>query len=396
MFTMKAAMKLYKNDGESELGFPVKLILTHNRKPKRRTISHAKLRNWDETKNQPRTTHPDFEYLFSLCMDIQKYNIQHQFKSLEDYDLGFNMILKDQQKVTNNFLDWCDRCIELMQKQGRFGNAKSYQNSKDALERYAENISFTELTSQFLNEWKNFLRNRGNENKTIKHYGVGIRAMYNRAVTAGITEDKKPFRGFFNDIPTRDRRKKNRYLDNSQILLLEKADLPPAQRRSVDLSLLQFYLGGADLVDIYYLKWNDITENRVFLSRRKLGEKAYEFDVLFTEKAKSIVNKYGVPGKVYVFPYRKDEKGYDTFYNNHRRALKNVQDKLKLVLQPKNDNLTSKVMRHSFATLGKFKRYEEDLLRELMGHERNEVDTIYKDKYPEAERDAAQLDITGE
>ena len=50
-------------------------------------------------------------------------------------------------------------------------------------------------------------------------------------------------------------------------------------------------------------------------------------------------------------------------------------------------------MRHTFATLGKFERIEEDLLRELMGHERNDVDMIYKDKYPEAERDAAQLKI---
>lgn len=53
-------------------------------------------------------------------------------------------------------------------------------------------------------------------------------------------------------------------------------------------------------------------------------------------------------------------------------------------------------MRHTFATLGKFKRIEEDLLRELMGHERNDIDTVYKDKYPEAQMDAAQVKIINE
>jgi integrase len=51
-------------------------------------------------------------------------------------------------------------------------------------------------------------------------------------------------------------------------------------------------------------------------------------------------------------------------------------------------------MRHTFATLAKFKHYDQDLIRELMGHERNDIDTIYKDKYPEVERDAMQEDVT--
>jgi hypothetical protein len=32
-------------------------------------------------------------------------------------------------------------------------------------------------------------------------------------------------------------------------------------------------------------------------------------------------------------------------------------------------------------------------MRELMGHERDDIDTIYKDKYPEAIRDQAHYKI---
>jgi len=61
---------------------------------------------------------------------------------------------------------------------------------------------------------------------------------------------------------------------------------------------------------------------------------------------------------------------------------------------PKGGELTSKVIRHSFATIGKFLMIDVDVIRELMGHERGDMDTVYKDLYPEGVRDAAQLKIT--
>ena len=178
---------------------------------------------------------------------------------------------------------------------------------------------------------------------------------------------------------------------------MENANEPMSYQRAIDFSLLQFYLCGVDLVDLYMLKVeNLVNENRVIFTRRKLGDKAYEFDMLLPEKAKAVIKKYQASEGEYVFPWRKDHMGYKTFRNNHNRNLKIVQKRLKIDLLPKNDNLTTKVMRHTFATLGKFARIEEDLLRELMGHERNDIDTVYKDKYPESERDAAQIKIIRE
>ena len=62
-------------------------------------------------------------------------------------------------------------------------------------------------------------------------------------------------------------------------------------------------------------------------------------------------------------------------------------------VQPLGGKIRIKVARHSFATIAKGLFIDTDLLRELMGHERNDVDTIYKDKYPEKVRDEALLKI---
>ena len=50
-------------------------------------------------------------------------------------------------------------------------------------------------------------------------------------------------------------------------------------------------------------------------------------------------------------------------------------------------------MRHSFRTIAKFLFIDVDIVRELMGHERKDIDTIYADKYSEKTRDEAHFKI---
>jgi len=70
-----------------------------------------------------------------------------------------------------------------------------------------------------------------------------------------------------------------------------------------------------------------------------------------------------------------------------------MQNRLEIKIQPLGGNLGIKVARHTFANIGKRLGIEEDMLRELMGHERDDIDNFYKDRYPEEERDLAQLKI---
>ena len=145
--------------------------------------------------------------------------------------------------------------------------------------------------------------------------------------------------------------------------------------------------------DIYYLKKSDIQNNRVFFKRSKLGEKGEVFDIKVFEKARIIIEKYQTPKNAYIFPWRKDKVGYKTFLRAYNRSLNHIMDKLQIDILPKKESFTSKSIRHTFATIAKFQHIDPDIIRELMGHERNDIDTIYKDKYPEEVRDKAHLEI---
>jgi len=395
---MKAKILLYQNDGESFLnGYPIKLILSHERKTRRKTISYSNLNEWDALRNLPLKTHPDFEELYSRILNMKAKSIKFDFRELTDFEDAFELLLDKRKKKVDLFSEWADQRISFMEKNNRPGNADAYRTAKNQLDKFAPSLKLSEITPRLLDNFKVFKKSEGLKNTSIKNYLVEIRAIYNAAVKAGIVEDSKPFTGVLNNLSIQKRRQRNRYLAPEEIKRLENLNLEQDSfQRALDFSLLQFYLCGVDLIDIYYLKKEDLLNDRVILTRRKLGDKAYEFDVYLPSKAKKIINKYKVLEGENVFPWKKEYISYKTFRNNHNRSLKKIQDQFEIKLLPKNDSFTTKVMRHTFATLGKFERIEEDLLRELMGHERNDIDTVYKDKYPQSERDTAQLKIIGE
>lgn len=397
---MKASVKLYLNDGSSKKRFPVKLIVTHQKKIRRKTFAHSRADDWDLNSQMPRPTHPDFENLYSRIAQINILASRMEFRELEDLEAAmdfFNQNPDSEDSQNDSFYDFADQQIRDMIAQGRHGNAKAYQFTVDQLKKFAPDLPFDHITRFFLENFKAVKKSEGLKNTSIRTYLYEIRAIYNKAVRLGVCEDRRPFVGLFMDLPVRKRRYKNQYLDREGIDKLKNiSGVSRQQQVAVDLALLQFYMGGLDLVDLYHLKKDQIAGGRVYLMRKKLGAKGEEFDIKLLDTAKKLIDKYWNPNGPYVFPWSKDLTRYESFRSNYNTKLKRIQKNAGIQVLPTGGVLTSKVMRHTFATLGKFQHLDPDLIRELMGHERNEIDTIYKDRFPKNVRDQALHDICGD
>jgi hypothetical protein len=161
----------------------------------------------------------------------------------------------------------------------------------------------------------------------------------------------------------------------------------------LDLFLLQFYFGGCDLVDLYFLKKNQIKRNRVSFVRTKTNT-GTRIDLKIHPKAEVLLQKYTDAGE-WVFPWGKDKASYENFRRTYQRGLIYIQEKNDVSVLPDGGNMGVKVARHTFANIAKNLMIEPDVIRELMGHERDDVDNYYKDKYPEAVRDEALFGIIG-
>ncbi|CAL2108627.1 Phage_int_SAM_5 domain-containing protein [Tenacibaculum sp. 190524A02b] len=399
-------------------GFPVVINLQYKGKKKPCTLGINFFKeDWDFEKVEPKKDKRKILFIRKKKVLLEELLL----KSLDDPTLTLDVvstILKGKNNnigASNSFYDFAEFLIEELELQkddkgaDKKGNAKVYRNAIKQLKKLQKSLSFSQINYNFLNSFKNWQLRLDNRKSTIHSYLRTYRAIYNEAVKRGMIKDNTPFDDIFKSLPQKRNRNKKKNVSKETIKILESIKgLAQGQQLAVDLWLLQFYFGGQDLKDVYYLENAQIARKRVFFVRGKLDETGYEFDLKIIPKAADILKKYVVDGR-FVFPWRKDYEGYETFKRRVQKNLLIVQNKYnehidryslfcnkefhKIEILPLGGNLAPKVTRHTFGTLGAHLFVEPDLLRALMGHERDDVDTIYKDVYPEKVRDENHLRI---
>ncbi|MFD1292673.1 phage integrase SAM-like domain-containing protein [Lutibacter holmesii] len=390
---MKAEIKLYCNK-ETKRGYPVILYVRNEKIRKRVNIGwFFKKQDWNFETETPIPSAENFDLVYPLLLNYRKQLSMLQFHQETNFQ-KYVEVVKGKKVETADFYTFAEGLIADLKLRGKFSNAQIYGWVLDQLKIIKPELPFSQFNYTLLRDFKNHKQQEGVKNSTIHNYLRTLRAIYNEAVLMNATEDLQPFKMIFKDLTVRKNRTKKKYLSIKGIKKLEKLEnLPPGQQFTLQLFLLQFYFGGQDLIDVYYLRTNQIKNNRVYFERKKIGERGYEFDLLIIKKAQKILNNY-VPEGEYVFPGRKDFKGYQSFRRRYQTNLHILQKKAALNVKPKGENLGIKVARYTFANRAKKLHIIEDVIRELMGHERNDIDTIYKDKYPQKTRDKALLKIT--
>ena len=90
-----------------------------------------------------------------------------------------------------------------------------------------------------------------------------------------------------------------------------------------------------------------------------------------------------------------DLKKIQEDYNRKIEAIEKEIDirQSKIEVKPLGGNLGNKVARHSFSTIAKHLFINPDLIMEIMGHEKEGVNNIYRDDFPEKIRDEAHYKV---
>ena len=378
-------------------GFPVVVFLSQNSERKKVILNlFSEAEDWDFEKQLPKNDRKAVLEIMKkkLLLDHMLLDIDAgEFYSL---DRAKNTLLGFAAAPSADpvsFFDFADMFIQEKRNGNNISTALGYENAINRLRTFRSNLSFSDIDYNLLNKFKAWRLADGNSKSTVHTYLRKYRTIWNEAVRRGFVSGKNPFEGVFQGITVKANRTKKRNISKASIQKLEGVQgLTMYHQRAVDLFLLLFYFGGQDLKDVYYLENTQINNGRIYFVRGKLSGNGYEFDLKIVPKAQKIIDRYKVAGK-YLFPWRKDFAGYKSFRDNLRRSMDLIQTEQSIDVLPLGGHIRIKVARHSFATIAKNLFVDTDLLRELMGHERDDVDTIYKDKYPEEMRDAAQLKI---
>jgi site-specific recombinase XerD len=266
--------------------------------------------------------------------------------------------------------------IEKKSQMKRIGTTKTYT---DALCRFrefreGEDLDFESMTADLMERYEAWLVDRGLKRNSIAYYLRTLRTLYNRAVEAGLTDDRDIFR----HVHISYGKTTKRAISISDIRAIERIDLredsPLAFAR--DLFMFSFYMRGMPFVDMAFLRKDDLKRGLVTYCRKKTNQ---SLTIAWEKPMQDIVDRYAgqTQNTQFMLPILKQDD--DTAYHRYRqveqtvnRNLKEIGDRIGLRIP-----LTTYVARHSWASIARNLDVSIAVISEGMGHNSYRTTQIY-------------------
>lgn len=381
-----ASVKLkFKTDKTlSDGSHPIVVQVIHDRKRKVFYLGHSATKlQWDIKNNRPNTKHPDHKLIKSRIKNallqvkgiIADFENKHQSFSLDDIEKKFRFNVS-----TEKFDGYVDELISNLESEGKIGNARVYKYTKNAFNTFLKNksIRLTEIDYKTIKAFESHLLKIGNKVNSASVNLRTLRAIINKAIKDGVIEESAyPFK----NITIKSEKTRKRAVNKDVIKVVEELDVSKEDNLQLyrDLFMYSFYNRGMNLVDMAYLKVNNIQNGRINYTRRKTGQ---QLSIKITNKAKEIIDRYSDLGNPnsYIFPII-NRKGKE--YLDYRNAMRLMNKKLKKISEilELDVPLTTYVTRHSWATIAKRSGISTAVISEGLGHESEETTQVYLDSF---------------
>lgn len=281
-------------------------------------------------------------------------------------------------KVAPNFflLKSFDIQISRCEKENRIGIVAAYKSTKSSLSKFLKNrdVALNAINRRFVLEYESFLLITGVSRNTIAYYLRNLRTIYNLFTNSKyrLTENYP-----FSDIRTSPSTTPKRALSKLELLRLSKLEFGSKEKhleQARDIFLFSFYTRGMSLVDILFLKKDNIKNNSIYYNRAKTKQ---SLQIRVTEPLNRIIDKYATEDE-FILPIL-NSTTETSLYMQYRRALTRINRNLKTIGTRLNLSLTltTYVARHSWATQAKVQGAPISVISEGLGHTSEAITRIY-------------------
>ena len=347
---------------------------------------------WDFKENIPKKKHPN-KLKLELFIDKKRVEAQNVILDLEneveDYTTEhFKRAYKVSTKKVKVF-KYFDETIARLEKTDRIGYANIFQATKNSLLKFCNEteIEFSDITQSFLNKYEEKFLQRGVSLNSVFVFMRTLKTLINYARKEGVV--KETYNPFKEISFTKYRRIKTqkRAITREQIRAIAKLELEPETSifHSRNYFMFSFYNRGINFIDIAFLTWENVKNNRLTYTRKKTKE---QFTIGMLDPAIQILDYYKeiyYDGKEsYIFPIlNSNHKSARTIDNRIDKVLKIVNSDLKEIatLAEIDEKITTYVARHSYATIMKRSGISTALISESMGHDSEKTTKIYLDSF---------------
>lgn len=259
----------------------------------------------------------------------------------------------------------------------RLGKVRTSETYTAALRSFSgfvndKEVLFGQLNDDLIAEYEAYLKGRGNSPNTVSFYMRILKAVYNRAVDNGLSEQRHPFKSVYTGVE----KTLKRAISLNDLKRIKGLDLSlkPNLDFARDMFLFCFYTRGMSFIDMAYLKKKDLQNGILSYRRRKTGQQLF---IKWEKCMQEIIDKYPINETEFLLPIITQRDGdYRKQYTNelHRvnHLLKKIGNQLNLPIP-----LTMYVGRHSWASIAKSRNVPISVISEGMGHDSENTTQIY-------------------
>lgn len=269
-------------------------------------------------------------------------------------------------------------------KENSYGTYKRYKTVLNKLKDYLKHkdLSFQNLTVDFMEKYQVHLQELGNNINTIHNNLKSIRAIYYAAIAKRIiTAEKNPF--FVFKLKSDNSVKKEK-LTIDEIKAIEDLDYADNSllKHCQQFFLFSFYCAGIRVSDMLLLKWkNIIKKERVEYRMEKTGTFK---SIMLIPKAQSILEYYRKDKPKqddFIFPFMEgvDEKDIKAFHNRISSNTALINKYLKTIAKDAEIEkvVSTHIARHSFSDIARKKKASIYDISKMLGHSSIKITEAY-------------------
>lgn len=285
-----------------------------------------------------------------------------------------DIVVRFLNRQEQSFNDYICLQIARLKCLGKIRTSETYTAALRSFSGFMNDkeVLFDQLNADLIAEYEAYLKGRGNSPNTVSFYMRILKAVYNRAVEDGLTEQRHPFKSVYTGVE----KTLKRAISLNDLKHIKGLDLSlkPNLDFARDMFLFCFYTRGMSFIDMAYLRKKDLQNGILSYRRRKTGQQLF---IKWERCMQEIVDKYPINETEYLLPIiTKRDEDYRKQYTNelHRvnHLLKKIGKQLDLPIL-----LTMYVGRHSWASIAKSRNVPISVISEGMGHDSENTTQIY-------------------
>lgn len=295
-------------------------------------------------------------------------------KSGDEYEVDDVVSRFHAPETIVGFLSFARKQIAYLSQIGKTRCAEHYSTSLNSFIRFngEDEVSFRDFSVSLVQRYEWYLRSLHLTPNSTSYYMRNLRAIYNKAVESGITEQAYPFRHVYTGIA----KTVKRAISLPTVKALRSLDLrhDPQSELARDVFLFSLYTRGMAIIDVAYLRKSNLKDGTLTYRRRKTGQ---QLSIRWERQMQEIVNRHASKDTDFLFPLidsgkPDSRKQFLCAYNRLRRHLLKIGQQLGL-----SEPLTFHRSRHSWASIAREHNIPLSVICEGMGHDSEKTTRIY-------------------